>query len=139
MGGRGQAQFIGAAGQHYVAYCLGVRYIHAGITLGNVPDVDLIVAKPDGSAALSLQVKTSRGAYCHNHFGKEVCQWPVGEAAVNRCSDRLWYAFVDLQELMFLRGTRAFFGSVGVGWQICQRGLAIKAVYAANRGVAAVS
>ena len=98
MGGRGHAQFIGAAGQHYVAYCLGVRGIHAGITLGNVPDVDLIVAKHDGSAALSLQVKTSRRAYCPNHFGKKVCQWPVGEAAVNRCSDSLWYAFVDLQE-----------------------------------------
>jgi hypothetical protein len=68
------------------------------VGLGNVPDVDLIVAKPDGSAALSLQVKTSRGAYRHKRYGKELCEWHVGEAAVNRFSDSLWYAFVDLQE-----------------------------------------
>ncbi len=95
---RGRAQFIGAAGQHYVAYCLSVRGIHAAITLGNVPDVDLIIAKPDGSVALSIQVKTSSGAHRPKRYGKELCEWDVGGAAVNRFSDHLWYAFVDLQE-----------------------------------------
>ena len=94
----GRSQFVGAAGQHYVAYCLSVRGIHAAITLGNVPAVDVIVAKPDGELALSIQVKTSRWAHRDNRYGKELCEWDVGSSAVNRSSDHLWYAFVDLQE-----------------------------------------
>jgi hypothetical protein len=95
---RGHSQFVGAAGQHYVAYCLSIRKIHAAITLGNVPDVDIVIAKPDGSVALSLQVKTSRWAYRPKRYGKELCEWDVGASSVNRFSDNLWYAFVDLQE-----------------------------------------
>jgi len=95
---RGQSQFVGAAGQHYVAYCLGIRGIHAAITLGNVPDVDVIIAKPDGSLALSIQVKTSQWALRPNRYGKELCEWDVSAAAVNRFSDNLWYTFVDLQK-----------------------------------------
>lgn len=94
----GRSQFVGAAGQHYVTYCLSVRGIHAAITLGNVPAVDVIVAKPDGELALSIQVKTSRWAHRDNRYGKELCEWDVGASAVNRFSDHLWYAFVDLQE-----------------------------------------
>lgn len=95
---RGRSQFIGAAGQHYVAYCLSARGIHAAITLGNVPDVDVLIAKPDGSKLLAIQVKTSRNAYRGNRYGKELCEWDVGAAAVNRFSNNLWYAFVDLRE-----------------------------------------
>ena len=94
----GRSQFVGAAGQHYVAYCLSIRGIHAAITLGNVPTVDVVIAKPDGSLALSIQVKTSRWAYRSNRYGKELCEWDVGQSAVNCFSDNLWYAFVDLQE-----------------------------------------
>ena len=46
---RGRSQFIGSAGQYHVAYCLTVRGIHAAITLGNVPDVDIVAASNDGS------------------------------------------------------------------------------------------
>ena len=95
---RGRSQFVGVAGQHYVAYCLSIRGIHAAITLGNVPDVDVVIAKPDGSLALSIQVKTSSSAYRPNHYGKEVCEWDVGPSAVNAISNNFWYAFVDLQE-----------------------------------------
>jgi len=102
MGTRGRSQFVGAAGQHFVAYCLSVRGIHAAITLGNVPDVDVdvdvVIAKPDGSIALSIQVKTSRWAYRPNRYGKERCEWDVGGSAVNRWSENLWYSFVDFQE-----------------------------------------
>ncbi|MCL4305861.1 hypothetical protein KJZ99_08085 [bacterium] len=93
-----RSQFIGAAGQHYVAYCLGIREIHAAITLGNVPSVDIVVAEPNGSASLSIQVKTSRWAHRPKRYGKEVCEWDVGPSAVERCSESLWYAFVDLRE-----------------------------------------
>jgi len=95
---RGQSQFVGAAGQYYVAYCLSVRSMHAAITIGNVPDVDVIIAQPDGSSSLSIQVKTSRFAYRSKRYGKELCEWDVGVSSVNRFSDNLWYAFVDLQE-----------------------------------------
>jgi len=95
---RGRSQFVGAAGQHYVAYCLAIRGVHAAITLGNVPDVDIIIAKSNGSLALSVQVKTSRWAHRPSRYGKESCEWDVGESAVDRCADNLWYALVDLQE-----------------------------------------
>ena len=55
---RGHSQFIGAAGQHYVAYLLGIRGIHAAITLGNVPDVDVLISKPDGSKLLTSAVNS---------------------------------------------------------------------------------
>jgi len=62
------------------------------------PQFDVVIAKPDGSLALSIQVKTSRCAYRRKHYGKEVCEWDVGPSAVNAISDNFWYAFVDLQE-----------------------------------------
>ncbi len=95
---RGRSQFVGVAGQHYVAYCLSIRGIHAAITLGNVPNVDVVIAKPDGSLALSIQVKTKRWAYKGKHYGREVSEWDVGPSALNAISDNFWYAFVDLQE-----------------------------------------
>jgi hypothetical protein len=95
---RGRSQFIGSAGQYYVAYCLTVRGFHAAITLGDVPDVDVVVANTDGSRLLSIQVKTSRWAYRSKRYGYELREWDVGGSAVGRYSPNLWYAFVDLQE-----------------------------------------
>jgi hypothetical protein len=95
---RGRTQFVGLAGQYYVAYCLTVRGYHATITAGNVPDVDVLVASPDGSRLLSLQVKTSTWAHRTKHYVKNVRQWDVGQSAVGRSNDNLWYAFVDLRE-----------------------------------------
>jgi hypothetical protein len=95
---RGRSQFVGSAGQYHVAYCLTVRGIHAAITLGNVPDVDIVAASNDGSRLLAIQVKTSRGAYRAKRYGYELREWDVGDGAVGRWSAGLWYAFVDLQE-----------------------------------------
>jgi hypothetical protein len=94
----GRSQFVGVAGQHFVAYALSVRGIHAAITLGNVPAVDIAIARHDGAIGLSIQVKTSRWAYRPNRYKKELCEWDVGASAVGRWSDSLWYTFVDLQE-----------------------------------------
>ena len=58
----GRNQFVGSAGQYYVAYSLTVRGIHAAITVGNVPSVDLIASSFDGSKTLAVQVKTARRA-----------------------------------------------------------------------------
>jgi len=94
---RGQSQFVGSAGQYYVVYCLTVRGIHAAITLGNVPDVDIVAASNDGSRLLAIQVKTSQRAYRANRYGHELREWYVGSGAAGRWSEGLWYAFVDLQ------------------------------------------
>lgn len=90
---RGRSQFIGSAGQYYLAYCLTVRGSHAAITLGDVPDVDVIVATADGSRLLSLQVKTARWAYRSKRYGYELREWEVGSSAVDRSAEGLWYAF----------------------------------------------
>jgi len=95
---RDRSQFVGLAGQYYVAYALSVRHFHAAITMGNVPDVDVLVAKPDGSCLLSLQVKTARNAYRPKRYGHELREWDVSIHAPGQKQDNLWYAFVDLQE-----------------------------------------
>jgi len=95
---KGRSQFVGSAGEYYVAYSLAVRQFHAATTMGNAPNVDLLVATPDGAHIMSLQVKTSRNAYRAKRYGHKLREWDVGAGAVNRCFDHLWYAFVDLQE-----------------------------------------
>jgi hypothetical protein len=92
-----RSQFVGSAGQYYLAYCLTVRGFHAAITLGNVPNVDVVVANATGSRLLSVQVKTSRWAYRPNRYGYELREWDVGGAAVGKSAEGLWYAFIDLQ------------------------------------------
>src|SRR5205807_1195578 len=67
------------------------------LTLGNVPDVDVLVASVDGGKVLSLQVKTSRWAYRAKRYGHTLREWDVG-AADGKSSPTWWYAFVDLQE-----------------------------------------
>ena len=96
--GRGRSQFVGTAGQYYVAYCLSIREKHAVTTMGNAPDVDIIVAAPNGSKTLSIQVKTSRYAHRPNRYGYELREWDVGPSAPDLAHENLWYAFVDLQE-----------------------------------------
>ena len=60
---RGLAQFVGAAGQYYLAYSLAIRQINTGITLGNAPSVDVHASCGDGLGnKLAFQVKTSRNA-----------------------------------------------------------------------------
>ena len=95
---RGRKHFVGQAGQFHVAYCLSVRGYHAAITLGNAPNVDILLSASDGSNLLSLQVKTSTWAHCPKRYGFELCQWDVGESAVGHSNANFWYAFVDLQE-----------------------------------------
>jgi hypothetical protein len=95
---RGRKQFVGLAGQYHVAYCLTVRGYHAAITLGNVPDIDLLVSAHDGAKLLAFQVKTATWAHRPKRYGYELREWDVGESAVGRGNDGLWYAFVDLQE-----------------------------------------
>lgn len=115
-------QFVGTAGTYFVAHCLSVRQLHAAITLGNAPGVDIIAAKADGSSALSIQVK-SRWSGCRCRWYKhEVWQWDVGKGAVGHSSERLLYALVDYAESetvhpsVFLVPSKWVAETVGADW-----------------------
>ena len=95
---KGQSQFIGAAGQFYLAYGLAVRQINASLTLGNAPSVDVLASSPNGLHTLSFQVKTSRWAYRKKHYGSEGFEWNVNAGVIGNYRDSFWYAFIDLQE-----------------------------------------
>ena len=92
----GTSQFIGTAGQYYVAYGLEARQIHAALTIGNALGVDVLAAKDDGSRMLSIQVKTARNA-TKRSYGDDGYNWDVGKSAVGKFSESLWYAFVDME------------------------------------------
>ena len=91
-----KSQFIGAAGQYYVAYGLSSRWLHATITLGNAKGVDILCANTDATSSLSIQVKTANNA-AKNSYGETGFNWDVGASAVGKFSTNLWYAFVDLR------------------------------------------
>ncbi len=94
-----RAQFVGAAGQFFVAYSLAVREVNASLTLGNAPSVDVLASSSSGSRTLAIQVKTSRWAHRRTRYGRKDChEWDVGSGVIGKCSEGFWYAFVDLQE-----------------------------------------
>lgn len=93
----GKNQFTGAAGQYFVSYGLAARQIHATITLGNAPCVDVLCSSPAGDRLLSIQVKTSRWA-AKNSYGEVGYNWDVGLGAAGKSSEQMWYALVDLRD-----------------------------------------
>ena len=93
----GRLQFTGAAGQFFVAYGLAAREIHASLTNGNSPSVDIMAANEAGSKLLSIQVKTARWAG-KRAYGHDGFNWDVGFHATGKYSKSYWYAFVDLKE-----------------------------------------
>ena len=95
---QGRNQFVGAAGQYFLAYGLAARQVNAGITLGNAPSVDVLASSSDGSRSLAFQVKTSRNAYRRNRYGCEGFEWDVGANVIGKHSEGFWYAFIDLGE-----------------------------------------
>ena len=92
----GKSQFVGTAGQFYVAFNLAVRDINAAITLGNAPSVDLMATAHDGKRSLSFQVKTARNAYRKSRYGNEGFEWDVNKAVIGNHHPSFWYAFVNL-------------------------------------------
>jgi hypothetical protein len=49
----------GMSGVHHVASILLYREIHAAITTGNVPNVDVLAGLKAGTATIGIQVKTT--------------------------------------------------------------------------------
>lgn len=93
----GKSQFIGAAGEYFVAYSLAVEKLHAAITPGNALDVDILVATRRGDRSAVLQVKTASHARNSPQGFMPWCEWTVGKMNDGPRRD-LWYAFVDLQK-----------------------------------------
>lgn len=91
----------GTAGVYYVAYELAGRNFHAAVTYGNAPIVDLLVGLLDGSATLSLQVKTSSLALRTRGRGNakspDHYEWDVGQRSATLHRPDLFFAFVDLK------------------------------------------
>jgi hypothetical protein len=90
---------VAAAGEHFVAYRLSALGFPVALTRGGSPTVDLMVGDLCGNAAISLQVKTSTGAWReykrkpeNNHW-----EWFVGSKVAKLTGKNIFYAFVDLK------------------------------------------
>ena len=74
---------------------------HAAVTYGNAPSVDILVGLLDGSATVSLQVKTSHWALRTRDRGKNKTphhyEWDVGKRSATLHRPDLFFAFVDLR------------------------------------------
>ncbi|HMO15294.1 MAG TPA: hypothetical protein PKD64_10380 [Pirellulaceae bacterium] len=88
-----------AAGEHFIAFKLSQMGYPAALTRGGSPTIDLMAGNLDGSETVSLQIKTSSGAWReykrkpeNNHW-----EWPVGHLAKTLNGKSIFYAFVDLK------------------------------------------
>ena len=93
------AILTGAAGEHYVAYRLSAMGYPAALTRLGSPAVDLMVGDISGNAAVSVQVKTSAGAWRERSRNPDDShwEWPVGRKGIDLRGDSIFYVFVDLK------------------------------------------
>ena len=80
---------------------LAAHGFHAAVTYGNAPSIDILVGLLDGSATLSLQVKTSHWALPTRGRGEKKTphhyEWDVGQKSAMLQRPDLFFAFVDLK------------------------------------------
>ena len=92
---------IGTAGVYHVASQLASRGLHAAVTFGNAPSVDILVGQLQGASTLSLQVKTSHWALRNRGRGQNKqphhYEWDVGIKSAGLSHPDLFFAFVDLK------------------------------------------
>jgi len=92
---------IGTAGVYHVASQLAQQGFHAAVTFGNAPSVDILVASPNGSSTISLQIKTSHWALRTRGRGSKKqphhYEWDVGQKSAYLNQTDLFFAFVDLK------------------------------------------
>lgn len=93
----------GACGVYHVASVLTFRGLHAAITAGNAPYVDIIASLPEGSASVALQVKTTDNAIRTRGRGKNKVfhhyEWNLGRKFALANNPDLIMAFVDLRDM----------------------------------------
>ncbi len=96
----------GMTGVHHVASMLLYREIHAAITTGNAPNVDVLAGLKNGTATIGIQVKTTKDALRYSGRGREKrpqeYQFPLGKKYAKTLVPGLWFAFVDLKKFEFL-------------------------------------
>lgn len=92
---------VGTAGVYFVASQLAAQGLHAAVTFGNAPHVDILVGLADGAATLPIQVKTSYRALRTRGRGKnkypDHYEWDVGERSAKLNQVDLFFALVDLK------------------------------------------
>lgn len=96
------AALVGAAGVYFVAAQLSASGLQCALTLGNAPNVDILVSDLAGSASVSLQVKTAADALRWRGQGDEKkrdhYEWSIGWKCVDLCpAPNLLFALVDLK------------------------------------------
>ncbi len=89
--------FIGEAGEYFVAYKLSRRGLYVGLTLGNMPNIDLLLSSNNGLKSISIQIKTSQRAYRKKRYGSEGYEWDANKNVIGRSSVDFWYVFVDFK------------------------------------------
>lgn len=101
--GKKPTALTGASGVYFVASRLAFEGLHAAVTQGNAPHVDIVVGLPDGSATAAVQVKTSQDAVTLRGRGAErkpaYYDWSVGQKAARTAYPNLFFAFVDLKRM----------------------------------------
>jgi len=92
---------VGTACVYFVASQLAAHGLHAAVTFGNAPHVDILVGLADGAATLPLQVKTSYRALRTRGRGEDKhpdhYEWDVGARSGKLNQVDLFFAFVDLK------------------------------------------
>lgn len=86
-----QSTLTGAAGEHYILFCLLRLGWIAALAPEGSPNHDIIVTELNGEKFCAIQVKTSRG------LGRDE-GWHMSEKHEKLTSTTLFYCFVKIQE-----------------------------------------
>ncbi len=93
--------FTGTAGVYFVAARLNGMGSQCAPTFGNVPSVDILVSNIDGSALVSLQVKTTMYGLREKGRGDQKkphrYEWDIGWKSARLDAPSLFFALVDLK------------------------------------------
>jgi hypothetical protein len=91
--------FTGTAGVYYVMYQLARKHFHASCTMGNAPNIDILVSSEDGARSVAIQVKTTEHALRYRGRGDQrqpfQLQFPLGRKAGKLNRPGVIFAFVD--------------------------------------------
>ena len=86
---------------YFVAARLNAMGLRCAATFGNVPTVDILVSSLDGSATVSLQVKTTMWGVRWRGRGedrkKHHFEWEIGWKSARLNTPNLFFALVDLK------------------------------------------
>jgi hypothetical protein len=95
------SSLTGSAGVYFVAARLNAMGFQCATTFGNVPSVDILVSSINGSALVSLQVKTTMEGLRHKGRGDEKrphhYEWDIGWKSARLNIPNLLFALVDLR------------------------------------------